>query len=65
MAAENFVNGNVYACCMFTIFVNYLIELTVRPLLITDECFCYPMPHMSFTDFVVLPSGHGRSVTDF
>ena len=27
--------------------------------------FFYPMPHMSFTDFVVLPPGHGRSVTDF
>ena len=24
-----------------------------------------PMPHMSFTDFVVFPPGHGRSVTDF
>jgi len=23
------------------------------------------MLHMSFTDFVVFPSGHGRSVTDF
>ena len=23
------------------------------------------MPHMSFTDFVVFPPGHGRSVTDF
>ena len=30
------------------------------------ECFFFnPMPHMSFTDFVVLPPGHGRSVTDF
>jgi len=27
--------------------------------------FFYPMPHMSFTDFVVFPPGHGRSVTDF
>jgi len=27
--------------------------------------FLYPMPHMSFTDFVVFPPGHGRSVTDF
>ena len=25
--------------------------------------FFYPMPHMSFTDFVVFPPGHGRSVT--
>ena len=23
------------------------------------------MPHMSLTDFVVFPPGHGRSVTDF
>ena len=23
------------------------------------------MPHMSFRDFVVFPSRHGRSVTDF
>jgi len=23
------------------------------------------MPHMSFTDFVVFPPVHGRSVTDF
>jgi len=23
------------------------------------------MPHMSFTDFVVFPPGHGRSVSDF
>ena len=23
------------------------------------------LPHMSFVDFVVLPPGHGRSVTDF
>ena len=27
--------------------------------------FFYPMPHMSLTDFVVFPPGHGRSVTDF
>ena len=27
--------------------------------------FFNPMPHMSFTDFVVFPPGHGRSVTDF
>ena len=27
--------------------------------------FFYPMPHMSFTDFMVFPPGHGRSVTDF
>ena len=27
--------------------------------------FFGPMPHMSFTDFVVFPPGHGRSVTDF
>ena len=27
--------------------------------------FFYPMPHMSFTDFVVFPPRHGRSVTDF
>jgi len=25
----------------------------------------YPMPHMSLTDFVVFPPGHGRSLTDF
>ena len=24
-----------------------------------------PMPHMSLTDFVDFPPGHGRSVTDF
>ena len=30
------------------------------------KCFFYTnAPHMSFTDFVVFPSGHGRSVTDF
>jgi len=29
------------------------------------DFFFNPMPHMSFTDFVVFPSGHGRSVTDF
>ena len=31
-------------------------------------CFCRFFPqchHMSFVDFVVLPPGHGRSVTDF
>jgi len=27
--------------------------------------FLPPMPHMSLTDFVVFPPGHGRSVTDF
>jgi len=27
--------------------------------------FFYPKPHMSLTDFVVFPPGHGRSVTDF
>ena len=28
--------------------------------------FFYPVPpHMSFTDFVVFPPGHDRSVTDF
>ena len=27
--------------------------------------FFNPMPHMSLTDFVVFPPGHGRSVTDF
>jgi len=27
--------------------------------------FLNPMPHMSLTDFVVFPPGHGRSVTDF
>ena len=27
--------------------------------------FFNPMPHMSFTDFVVFPPAHGRSVTDF
>jgi len=27
--------------------------------------FFYPMPHMSFTDFVVFPPVHGRGVTDF
>jgi len=27
--------------------------------------FFNPMPHMSFTDFVVFPPEHGRSVTDF
>jgi len=27
--------------------------------------FFYPMPHTSFTDFVVFPPGHGRSVADF
>ena len=30
-----------------------------------DKYFFYPMPHMPFTDFVVFPPGHGRSVTDF
>ena len=29
------------------------------------KIFFYPMPHMSFTDFVVFPPGHGRSVTYF
>jgi len=28
-------------------------------------CFFNPMPHMSLTDFVIFPPGHGRSVTDF
>jgi len=28
-------------------------------------CFLNPMPHMSFTDFVLFPPGHDRSVTDF
>ena len=27
--------------------------------------FFDPLPHMSFTDFVVFHPGHGRSVTDF
>ena len=31
----------------------------------TKSFFLHPMPHMSFTDFVVFPPGHGRSVTDF
>ena len=33
--------------------------------LFVELFFCYPMPHMSLTDFVVFPPGHGRSVTDF
>ena len=28
-------------------------------------CFFFQCHHMSFVDFVVLPPGHGRSVTDF
>ena len=37
------------------------------PLIVFTACLCFfnPMPHMSFTDFVVFPPGHGRSVTDF
>ena len=38
------------------------------PHLIIHICsvfFFYPMPHMSFMDFVVFPPGHGRSVTEF
>ena len=31
----------------------------------TNNVFFYPMPHMPFTDFVVFPPGHDRSVTDF
>ena len=30
-----------------------------------ENIFFLPMPHMSFKDFVVFPTGHGRSVTDF
>jgi len=30
-----------------------------------ENIFFNPVPHMSFTDFVVFPLGHGRSVTDF
>jgi len=32
------------------------------------RCMCKvfnPMPHMSLTDFVVFPPGHGTSVADF
>jgi len=32
---------------------------------IQKKIFFYPMPHMSFTDFVIFPPGHGRSVTNF
>ena len=32
----------------------------------SEMFFFFPMPpHVLFVDFVVLPPGHGRSVTDF
>ena len=36
----------------------------IKPLIFFFLSF-NPMPHMSFTDLVVFPPGHGRSVTDF
>ena len=39
--------------------------VTHTKVVLTKYFFFNPMPHISLTDFVVFPPGHGRSVTDF
>jgi hypothetical protein len=59
--------------CKFTFYLNTLVlgkTITNIFMVQTFEAFfAFPPPpkchHMSFVDFVVLPPGHGRSVTDF
>jgi len=57
--------------CKFTFYLNTLVlgkTITNMFMVQTFEAFLASPPqchHMSFVDFVVLPPGHGRSVTDF
>ena len=44
---------------------NYLKTFRAFWICEAKKFFFNPMPHMSLTDFVVLPPGDGRSVTDF
>jgi len=49
----------------------HLVGFIIRQCRCVFLCVCvyiyffYPMPPYVLVDFVVLPSGHGRSVTDF
>jgi len=56
-------NNNIYLLQLSC----YPVAVVIYPVAVVYEivCFFYPLPHMSFTDFVVFPPGHGRSVTDF